>query len=241
MPFGIAEEESGQTAAQVGRYLVQGGVVAAAGRVLHLEVVAVVVVEPLEGFDDEEVHRHPDRTAPVGIAPEQVATGFPGHVSDLEGLAIGLEPVGSLFMDLRQGTDAEIRQEFPGVEDPAKEAFHSVPPQEREEMSITTTGLVPARDERREVGPMLKEPQHALLKAWQPVEQLLLQGLYGKQRDQPHHGPHLERDGRLVRQLDLVVVELVLLIPESHRSLTHTIDGGRNAQEVLKELGGDVP
>ena len=42
-----------------------------AGRAFDLEVVAEVVMELLQRFDQQEVHREPDRPAPVGIAAEQ--------------------------------------------------------------------------------------------------------------------------------------------------------------------------
>src|SRR5688572_31262528 len=44
---------------------------AGAGRALHAEVVAVVVMKLLQRLDDEVVHREPDRAAPVRVAAEQ--------------------------------------------------------------------------------------------------------------------------------------------------------------------------
>ena len=39
---------------------------------LYLEIVSVITVEPAQRFDDQKVHRHPDRAAPIRIATEHV-------------------------------------------------------------------------------------------------------------------------------------------------------------------------
>ena len=45
---------------------------------LHFQGVAVVVVEFLQRFDDQEVDRKPDRPAPVRVASEKAAVRFSG-------------------------------------------------------------------------------------------------------------------------------------------------------------------
>src|SRR5438067_301037 len=64
----IAYEDARQSASQLRRHLVDRQVATRAGGALDSEVVAVVVVELLERLDDQIVHRHPDRTAPVRVA-----------------------------------------------------------------------------------------------------------------------------------------------------------------------------
>jgi hypothetical protein len=45
-------------------------IVPAAGRTFYLEGFAVVLVEPLQRFNQEEVYAAPDGTTPVGVAAE---------------------------------------------------------------------------------------------------------------------------------------------------------------------------
>jgi hypothetical protein len=47
---------------------------------LDLVVFTEIVMELLDSFDDQKVHRKPDRSAPVRIAPEQRSRGFPGFI-----------------------------------------------------------------------------------------------------------------------------------------------------------------
>ena len=57
-------------------HLLDGEIRAGSRRALHLEIVAVVVMEFLQRFDDQEIDREPDRSAPVGIAAEVPRFGF---------------------------------------------------------------------------------------------------------------------------------------------------------------------
>ena len=76
----------------------------------------------------------------------------------------------------------------------------------------------------------------------QLLQQLRLERLDGEERNQPDHRAHLERDRPAVGQVQLVVVELVLLVPQADAVLAAADVGHRlgDVQEVLEELGGDV-
>lgn len=59
-----------QAASQFNSDIVDGQETAGASRPFDFEVVSVVVMELLEGLDDEEVQREPDGAAPIRIAAE---------------------------------------------------------------------------------------------------------------------------------------------------------------------------
>src|SRR5262245_7113185 len=61
----VGKEEARQSARQLGGDFVERAHAAGADGALHLEVVAVIVVELLQRLDQQVVHREPDRTAPV--------------------------------------------------------------------------------------------------------------------------------------------------------------------------------
>src|SRR6267142_1940803 len=65
----IAEKNARQSLGNFFGNLEQGHVFPRAGGTLDLEVVPVEQVKVQQSADQEYVHRHPDRPAPVGIAP----------------------------------------------------------------------------------------------------------------------------------------------------------------------------
>src|SRR6516165_8674538 len=56
--------------------------ISTAGGTLDLEIATVIVVELLQGFHQQEVHREPDRAAPVGIAAKESTLRFRWLVID---------------------------------------------------------------------------------------------------------------------------------------------------------------
>ncbi len=88
---------------------------------------------------------------------------------------------------------------------------------------------------------MLDEPLEAPLEAGQPIEHLRLERLHRKQRNQPDHRPHLQREPRPVVEPQAVVEEPVLVVPEIE-ALVLALMAHRVADvdEVLPELAGEV-
>ena len=91
----VARERGDQPLADLDRHLAQVHHLARAGRALDLEVVAVVAVQLEQRAQDHEVHREPDRPAPVRVAAEHPAVGLGRQVADLVVLAAPVEPYGS--------------------------------------------------------------------------------------------------------------------------------------------------
>ena len=84
---------------------------------------------------------------------------------------------------------------------------------------------------------MLEEPAHALGKARQPVEHVLLEDLAREQRDEADHRAQADRQVLAV-DVDEVVVEAVLLVPEADAA--QPVNCVRDRDVVLEELRRDV-
>jgi hypothetical protein len=68
----VPKKEPGQTPGELGGDLAEMEQPAGPCRTLDLKVVAVIAVKPLQGLDNQKVDRHPDRSAPVGVAAEHI-------------------------------------------------------------------------------------------------------------------------------------------------------------------------
>ena len=74
-----------------------------------------------------------------------------------------------------------------------------------------------------------------------PRQILRLEGLHGKKRNQPDHGPHAAWEWCVVsRRCKHVVVEAVLLVPQADPFAAHIVHRLRNINEVLEEFAGHV-
>lgn len=62
-------------------------------RVLNLQLVAVEVMEALQGLDEQVVDWKPDRASPVGISTEHGCCRLGGRVIDAELLAVDMQHV----------------------------------------------------------------------------------------------------------------------------------------------------
>src|SRR5205814_936402 len=89
----------------------------------------------------------------------------------------------------------------------------------------------------------LQKPLQSAIELGNLGEQLRLESLHRKQWDEPDHGADPQRLHSPVGQMQYVVEELVLLIPQAHTVPILAADmahGFRDVQEVLEELGRDV-
>src|SRR5262245_27344385 len=63
---------------------------------LHLEALPEVGVLVDQGMDEHELHRHPDRSPPVGVPSEHPAVRVARHISDAVVQSASVEDVGVL-------------------------------------------------------------------------------------------------------------------------------------------------
>ena len=131
----VGQEELHQSRRQFLRHLGQVHPLARAGRTLDLQAVAVEVVIPLQGLDEQIVHREPDRAAPVGVAAEEVRVRFAGNVLHPELLTAAAEDVGIVPVVLRQRADAVGGEELVFVEHVAEHPFQSLPRGNRQQVT----------------------------------------------------------------------------------------------------------
>src|SRR5262244_1482311 len=80
----VGEEQPRKAPGKLIGYFIDGHERSGAGGALDAEVIAIVVMELLQRFDDEEIDRKPDRSAPVRVAAEQSAVGFARLVAHRE-------------------------------------------------------------------------------------------------------------------------------------------------------------
>ena len=104
-PSSIAAEDPYQALLELQRHLPEIEPVARARGELHLETVAVVVGVFLQRLDQQEVHRHPHRPTPVGIAPKHCHRAVRRAVG--QDLAVGAlgERIGMVPVHLGQGAN----------------------------------------------------------------------------------------------------------------------------------------
>ena len=96
--------------------LEQVHLVARAGRALDLEPVAVVAVELDQPAEDHDVHREPDRAAPVGVAAEHPGVRLGGQVVDAVLLPVPVEHARLLEVAARDRPDPVRAEELVLVE-----------------------------------------------------------------------------------------------------------------------------
>jgi hypothetical protein len=89
---------------------------AGARRAFNGKCVSVVGVIVKQGTQDQEVNRHPDRAAPVGIAAEHAGIGFGREIVDSILAPPGAKDVGMVGVPTRERADAMRTEELVLVE-----------------------------------------------------------------------------------------------------------------------------
>src|SRR5262249_30605184 len=140
----------------------------------------------------------------------------------------------------RQAADAELRQELPLIQKTSKQPFHPATAQQRQEAPLAKTGLSPARDQRGELWPVLEKPSKPRFELRYAGEQLGLEDLDRKERDEANDRPHSQRDRLAIGEPEQVIVEAVLFIPEAATFPNAAEHSARDVEKVLEEFAGDV-
>ena len=123
--------------------------------------------------------------------------------------------------------DAQNRPQLIGVHD-------------REQPALGLPLGAHAGDVAGEVRTVVDEPFEPALEAGKPVEQLRLERFDGKERNQADHRPDLQRAALAVRQVQDVVEEAVLVVPQRQAVAAAVVHRVGDVEEVLPELAGDV-
>src|SRR6478752_3873875 len=70
-PIGVSQENPDQAPRNLPRHLPQISLFPRVRRTLHLEILAIVMMELLQRLNQQVVHRHPDRPPPVRIHADE--------------------------------------------------------------------------------------------------------------------------------------------------------------------------
>ncbi len=133
-----------------------------------------------------------------------------------------------------------LGEELVLVEQPAEQPLHAVPPHQREQAPLAEPRRLPAGDEAGEVRPVAQVPLEAGAEAGEPCEQVGLHRLDGEERDEADERAHLEAEVLAAREVQHVVEELVVLVPEGDALAAEVVHRVGDREEVLEELAGDV-
>src|SRR5262245_35557874 len=98
-PLGIAYEDRRESARELLRHVPQGHQAARAGRAFHLVSVSEIVMKLLQGLDQQEVDREPDRPPPVRVAAEESSGRFGRLVVDAVLDAADIEHIRTIAVD----------------------------------------------------------------------------------------------------------------------------------------------
>src|ERR1700675_3373770 len=101
----VTKKDVGHPARQFTRHFPQRLHVSRSGRELDFEIVTEIVVELLQRFDQEKIHREPDRAAPVRIASEYSGRRFAWLIVHSVFGSVDVEYVRVFAMKPRQCTD----------------------------------------------------------------------------------------------------------------------------------------
>src|SRR5437763_16597146 len=88
-------------------------------------MVAIEVVIPFQRFDQQEVHRKPNGTAPIGVAAEHAAVRLARNIFHAMIHSSRGKDERLFLMDARQGANAARREEFSFVQEVAEHALES--------------------------------------------------------------------------------------------------------------------
>src|ERR1700733_9004208 len=170
----------------VGRFI-ERNALARTGRKLDLERIAIVVVEALQSFYQQEIHREPNWPSPIRVSPKSAALRFGRFVVNLKRRAFQRQHVRVALMVLRKRSETVRRQEFTLIEHALQDALEPRQIYNRQQPPLFHSARGHRRQALGQVRTVVDEPLHALAEPRQPLNQLLLDGVAGNQRQQPDH------------------------------------------------------
>ena len=102
------------------------GVTARAGRALDFEIISVIMVKFLQGFDQQIIDGKPDGAAPIRIAAEQPRLRLSLFITDDIGRSMTFQYIRVFLVILAHGTDAVVAQKLVRCEHSTQKTLHSV-------------------------------------------------------------------------------------------------------------------
>src|SRR5271156_2193207 len=87
---------------------------------------------------------------------------------------------------------------------------------------------------------VVQKPLHSFAEIRQSFQNLRLENFHRKERNQADHRSNFHRHGRGLPQVQNVVIETVLFIPQAHSLAAHVVHSLGDIHEVFEKLAGDV-
>src|SRR5207244_5277675 len=148
--------------------------------------------------------------------------------------------VGMRLMKFAERTDSVVAQKFFRIEHAPQQTFHPMSAGERNETQFFHARLLPTRDQRRQVGSILEIPLQSRFESRQRFDQLPLNRFNREQRHQTDERADAQRKISSARRVENVVVEFVLLVPQTDAFAAEFVHRGGNAQEMLEKFRRDI-
>ena len=234
----VAKENVGEAAFDFAGDFEEGHLLAGAGGALDGEVVAEVAVVDEQGTDDEEIDGEPDGTAPIGIAAEHAGFGFSGLVLDDEAFAVNFEDVGIVEVMAGEGADAVVAEEAGFIEHAGEDAAELVFIADGEEGTAGIALLIGREDIVDEIGMAPAEIGDAFLEALEAFGVAAGNESGGAEGKKADHGADLDAHGAAIGEMEEIVEEAVLGVPEFVGVVAGTIHGAGDPEEVAEFMGG---
>ena len=178
-----------------------------------------------QGADQDELHWHPDRSAPVGVTPKHPAVRIARDVADPVLLSAGIEDIGVLGVIARQRANPVGAQKLVLVEHVAEHPAELVRVDKGKDPATARPHLQRNRDSRRRIRVLFQKPLRLLEKARQPFPQVGGQHRDRRHRQQPNQGTDLEPGAVAVGKAQHIVIDTILLVPEFDSGKTQIVDG----------------
>ena len=132
------------------------------------------------------------------------------------------------------------REKLVFIEHDGENSLQLLPSGHREQSPLFHAAGLHAGKIDSHIGTIGDEPFQPFFEIRKFVEQIGLEGLYGKQGNQAHHGAHPQRDIVSVRIVQGIVEKPILLIPKSDAVAAQIVHGAGNVEKMLPELAGHV-
>src|SRR5258708_10631846 len=87
---------------------------------------------------------------------------------------------------------------------------------------------------------IVDEPLHATLEPREPINDFRLQRFYREERNQANHGANFQEVLFAIRQMQHIVIEAILLVPQRNSLRSEIVHSPRDIHEVLDKFTGYV-
>src|SRR6516165_5624715 len=112
--------------------------------------------------------------------------------------------------------------------------------QERQQMPLAGTRVMPARNQPCQERTVLEKPMRSGAESRQSSEDRSIEDLDGKERYQPDHRAHPRWNSLSVGKMHDIVIKFVLLVPQANPVTADIGHGFGNIEKMLEKLGGDI-